>query len=65
VLNDNIKQSSIIVAQQLNAFLVGEPEVNINGRNHSLGQALDEQFLRKSRTLFIGSGEDNTKGGNC
>ena len=32
VLNDNIKQSSIIIGQQLNALLAGEPQVNINGK---------------------------------
>lgn len=61
VLKENIKQSSIILAQRLNQLLAGEPAVNINGRNYSVGDEWEQRFLRESRTLFIGSGNDEEK----
>jgi len=59
VLNENIQQSSIIVAQQLNQLLAGEPAVNVNGESYSVGDEWDKRFIKESRTRFIGSGSDS------
>jgi hypothetical protein len=59
VLKENIQQSSIIVAQQLNQLLAGEPVVNVNGEVYSVGEAWEKRFLKESRTRFIGSGGDS------
>jgi hypothetical protein len=59
VLNENIKQSAIIISQQLNGLLAGEPITEINGQRFSVGQEWDERFLRESRGLFIGAGEES------
>src|ERR1044072_2795784 len=58
-LKENIKQSAIILGQQLNQFLAGEPNMNINGRKHSVGEELKEKYLQESRTLLIGDGADD------
>ncbi len=60
VLKENIQHSAIILGQQLNQLLSGEPAVNVNGRNYSIAEEWEKRFLKDSRTLAIGSGNDET-----
>jgi hypothetical protein len=56
-LNQNIQQSSVIIAKELNRLLLDEPVVRVNGRVHSVGEEWERRFLEQPRTLFLESGD--------
>lgn len=62
-LNEAIGLSAIKLINELNELLRGEPTVEINGRRYSVGQQLEDRFLKEGRMLFIGTGEDDRDDG--
>jgi hypothetical protein len=60
VLKNNLQHSAIVLSEQLNKLLVGEPNVKINEKEFYIGKDLDEKLLKERQTLLLESGESET-----
>jgi hypothetical protein len=54
-MDDAIAKASVVVAQQLNVLLVGEPTVVLNDRKLSIGTAVEERYLSEATMRRIES----------
>jgi hypothetical protein len=54
-IKEHIRKSSVLVARQLTRLLGGEPKVEVNGREYTLGTELEEVYLAQSKRLLLES----------
>lgn len=58
-IKENVQKSVTILSSRLNDLLVGEPTVNVNGESFSVGDALEQRFLREGKRLLLEDGHQN------
>lgn len=56
-MRENLRISGVVIAKQLNSFLMGEGVVVINGEVHSIGSTLDKTYLERSKLLLLDGGK--------
>jgi hypothetical protein len=52
-LDENLQKASVVIAQEANNLLVGEPKLTINGRVFTIGAALEKKYLESGRQRFL------------
>src|SRR5260370_3469104 len=52
-INENVQKSAVIISQELNTLLMHEPNVTINGKGYSVGQDVEDKFLKQSFGLYL------------
>ncbi len=52
-LDENLQKASVIIAQEANNLLVGEPKLTINNRVFSIGASLEKKYLESGRQRLL------------
>lgn len=52
-LDSHLQKASVIIAQEANQLLVGEPKVVINEKYFTIGAELEKKYLEAGRTLLL------------
>ena len=58
VLDENLEHSAIVLSNQLNDLLVGEPNVKVNDNKFYIGAELDQKLLDERKALQLTDGND-------
>ncbi len=56
-LDETVKKSAIVLSQQLNTLLAGEPRVEVNLKPLSVGKELEDKLLEDRKRLLLGTGQ--------
>ncbi len=52
-LDENLQKASVIIAQEANNLLVGEPRITINNRFFSIGASLEKKYLESGKQRLL------------
>ena len=52
-LDENLQKASVVIAQETNNLLVGEPKLTLNKRVFTIGAELEKKYLESGRQLFL------------
>lgn len=55
---DNLQKAAVIMSAQLNQLLLKEPSIEIDGKKHSVAEALQDKYLLEGQRLLLDDGDN-------
>jgi hypothetical protein len=57
-MKEHINKSSVAIARDLNSLLAGEPVIEVNETQYSIGNLLEQEYIEQSKRLLIENKDD-------
>lgn len=55
---DNLQKAAVIMSAQLNKLLLKEPSIEVNGKKHSVAEAIQDKYLLEGQRLLLDDGNN-------
>lgn len=58
-IKDNVQKAAVTMSAQLNKLLLKEPSVEVNGKKHSVAEAMQDNYLLEGQRLLLDDGKQD------